>query len=1341
MAPSSVPPNPTAQNVVALLPRFGDDDPDFRFMALSDLHDILVAAHPGLLLHDDIIAAKTVEGLLTTLVDTNGEVQNQAVKCLGPFVNKISDKTLPVMIDKLSTLPTGNTVDQSIPALALREVVVSLPRPVAGAARNKAVVDAYSAISRVLIPRLVGYNVIPPAQHGLSQPPRGMLQEDLQKGSDSNAIDVLTEVARCFGSMLQDVEIQALQQVTFAILENDRASSMMKKKSVTAISTLAGYFSDPLLSSFLSKVIELLRDPHLTRSKRKLYITILGSMARSIPRKFGPYLKTLAPFVLSALSTQEQDEKMDDSDDEGERDPEIDEVLEAALIALEGFLASCQQDMRMYTDETLEAATRYLKYDPNLAQDDDDGDDDDMPSDEEDALEGEDFEEETGYDDDEDASWKVRRCAAKVLYTLISTRSNGDLLDDGTLYDRVAPALIARFKEREDNVRLEILATLSNLVKKSGDGPSPVKFSDEIPQGGMMMPPPSKKRRRGGSDASMFDLQASSSLSMGYSSPAPAGTPPVGPRASLAKLSPDIVKGVVQLLKQSSCPPSTKQAAISLIKDIVITQRGGLDGYLNQLIQPVVEAANTTGGSSSSASATAYSLRTQALQLIGAIADTHSSKSVQPYVASIVDALLRGVKDRYSKLSIEALAATEQVIKALTPPRSAASGTENQQHLEQLYEALVNRISANDADVEVRRGAIHVLGLLLGRSSGTQGLLSSQKRTAGLELLGDRLKNELTRLASVRAVDSIAAHTKAQNELSATWVRDVALELGAQLRKASRALRGASLSALRTLSLNPQSRAQLDGQTKAHVVEMLLPLLNATDLHLLGPALVILATFVKDDAQTIMTPELNAALCQVAQGSISGAPLDALLKLMRTIGEQRAGQALMQALLQDVGVSGHAEVVGKVIGNLLVYGGNSVGVKLDQFVIELETAKDDKRQCLALVVLGESTLRLGAQSTVDPKLFIKYFSASSEQVPLAAAVALGRAGAGSVSKYLPVILSTMGQPKASQYLFLHSIKEILQHDDTESEIIPYASTLWQNLVAASQLEDNKAIGAECIGRLTIIDPKTYLPQLQAFLNDRKGSVRAMVISALRYTFTDTDEAYDEYLRPIVVPMLVQMLNEPDLENRRLALMTFNSAMHNKPDIILPALDHLLPLAMKETVIKPELIREVMMGPFKHKVDDGLEIRKSAYETLYALLEKAFARLSPIEVSDFFDRIVAGITDEHDIRILCNLMLTKLMVIAPDQVHSRLESLAENFRIVLAVKAKENAVKQEIEKIQEGAKGVLKVSTQLNKQLGTEVAMGRDDAQSRAWNQYWDQISKEHHQGLKVVADELKERDR
>jgi cullin-associated NEDD8-dissociated protein 1 len=107
-----------------------------------------------------------------------------------------------------------------------------------------------------------------------------MLDQDLKNGADSSAIDVLIEVARCFGSMLQEPEVQALQKITFEILESDRAGSMLKKKAVSAISALAVHFSDQALSAFISRLIEHLRDVHLTRSKRKLYITILGSMAR-----------------------------------------------------------------------------------------------------------------------------------------------------------------------------------------------------------------------------------------------------------------------------------------------------------------------------------------------------------------------------------------------------------------------------------------------------------------------------------------------------------------------------------------------------------------------------------------------------------------------------------------------------------------------------------------------------------------------------------------------------------------------------------------------------------------------------------------------------------------------------------------------------------------------------------------------------------------------------------------------------------------------------------------------------------------------------------------------------
>lgn len=132
------------------------------------------------------------------------------------------------------------------------------------------------------------------------------------------------------------------------------------------------------------------------------------------------------------------------------------------------------------------------------------------------------------------------------------------------------------------------------------------------------------------------------------------------------------------------------------------------------------------------------------------------------------------------------------------------------------------------------------------------------------------------------------------------------------------------------------------------------------------------------------------------------------------------------------------------------------------------------------------------------------------------------------------------------------------------------------------------------------------------------------------------------------------------------------------------------------------------------------------------MKNAFSRISTL---DLFDRIVAGIEDEHEIKVLCNLMLTELMVLDPDEAARRLDSIAEAFKRVLSFKPKENAVKQELEKIDEARQGVLRSSVALHTAF-PNAASSTSAGQAQMWTQYWEWIWKENRAQLLILEADL-----
>jgi len=67
------------------------------------------------------------------------------------------------------------------------------------------------------------------------------------------------------------------------------------------------------------------------------------------------------------------------------------------------------------------------------------------------------------YSDDEDASWKVRRAAAKCLATIVAAYP--DAL--GEVYGQACPALLARFREREESVKIDVFHAFIALLAQA----------------------------------------------------------------------------------------------------------------------------------------------------------------------------------------------------------------------------------------------------------------------------------------------------------------------------------------------------------------------------------------------------------------------------------------------------------------------------------------------------------------------------------------------------------------------------------------------------------------------------------------------------------------------------------------------------------------------------------------------------------------------------------------------------------------------------------------------------------------------------------------------------------
>ncbi|XP_037491157.1 LOW QUALITY PROTEIN: cullin-associated NEDD8-dissociated protein 1 [Jatropha curcas] len=1064
---------------------------------------------------------------------------------------------------------------------------------------------------------------------------KGITSPGMSTEIKCESLDILCDVLHKFGNLMA-TDHELLLNALLSQLNSNQAS--VRKKTVSCIASLASSLSDDLLAKATIEVVQSLRRKGVKPEMTRTNIQMIGALSRAVGYRFGPHLGDTVPVLINyCTSASENDE----------------ELREYSLQALESFLLRCPRDISSYCDEILHLTLEYLSYDPNFTDNMEEDTDDESHEEEEDD------ESANEYTDDEDVSWKVRRAAAKCLAALIVSRP--ELLSK--LYEEACPKLIDRFKEREENVKMDVFNTFIELLRQTGN----------VTKG-------------------QIDINESS------------------PRWLLKQEVPKIVKSINRQLREKSI--KTKVGAFSVLKELVVVLPDCLADHIGSLIPGIEKALNDKSSTSN--------LKIEALIFTRLVLASHSPPVFHPHIKALSSPVLSAVGERYGeryyKVTAEALRVCGELVRVVRP-NIQGLGFDFKSYVHPIYNAIMSRLTNQDQDQEVKECAISCMGLVIS----TFGDNLRTELPACLPVLVDRMGNEITRLTAVKAF-AVIASSPLRVDLSCV-LEHVISELTAFLRKANRALRQATLGTLNSLIVAYGD--QIGSSAYEVIIVELSTLISDSDLHMTALALELCCTLMADRRSSpnvglaVRNKVLPQALTLIKSSLLQGQALLALRNFFAALvySANTSFDTLLDSLLssakpspQSGGVAKQALYsIAQCVAVLCLAAGDqkcSSTVKMLTDILKDDSSSNSAKQHLALLCLGEIGRRKDLSSHVlIETIIIESFQSPFEEIKSAASYALGNIAVGNLSKYLPFILDQIDNQQKKQYLLLHSLKEVIVRQSVDksefqdSSVEKILKLLFNH--CESEEEGVRNVVAECLGKIALIEPAKLVPALKVRTTSPAAFTRATVVIAVKYSIVERSEKIDEIIYPEISSFLM-LIKDHDRHVRRAAVLALSTFAHNKPNLIKGLLPELLPLLYDQTIVKQELIRTVDLGPFKHIVDDGLELRKAAFECVDTLLDSCLDQVNPS--SFIVPYLKSGLDDHYDVKMPCHLILSKLADKCPSAVLAVLDSLVDPLQKTINFKPKQDAVKQEVDRNEDMIRSALRAIAALNRISGGDCSL-------------------------------------
>ena len=806
-------------------------------------------------------------------------------------------------------------------------------------------------------------------------------------------------------------------------------------------------------------------------------------------------------------------------------------------------------------------------------------------------------------------------------------------------YTVIVDTLVQRFQEHEENVKLDVFKTFSTLIKSIVIGDIEGMQGEELP---MLL--------RTRSSAEVFQ-----------------------------DLLPMITERVSKELGSKSL--RTRQAVTSFLVDLSLSYPGALSESIHLLQPGIIRNLEDSANSG---------IRISTLTICKRLYRNHSHNNVR-LCYELLPQIQAAVRDGYYKVTTEALKLISAIVKSLP--------NETRFILEVLPQVL-EKLGFTDIDQEVKQASIYCIGGILAVAGSH---ISAADTRRALELVTDRLKNEVTRGACLKAWVKVA-QSAVVPRVDPELIQTLCDELQILLKKSLRALKLSTLETLLAIS----KVYTINEATCRNIIFTDLPaLINENDLHLAQSALAVLEVLlgknIRPDEGSVrnLLGSMNAlAVSPVLQGGA----LQNLCSVYRAFVVHLGYpvEQLITSLTSSLNPQRKAlEITAQCIAAVVTAGSSA---NLQSFISSsMQKVASNSPDCnISALCIGEIG-RVNDLSGVPhiAQSLIALFAQKSEDTKVCASVALGKIAVGNLERFLPVIFGEFSV-ESHRYLLLNSIEEVISYKS--EHMAPYIGQILPVLFEnAERPEENvRNIAAECLGKLISVSPEAIVSQIIRALTSGSVSCKITMVSSIKYAVHSKIHQYSEYMEQFL-PSIIECLNIPDVNLKKSCLISINSIAHNSPSALKQNFIAISNKVFEETTLKQELIKKVDLGAFMHITDEGLPIRKAAYSVIETFIEQLPEK---IDANRVLEHVILGLDDPSDeVQMLCHQLLTKLIHWGSGALAGSLNNIIAPIRKNVEKNHKLMNNKQEVERATDLLRSALRCVEKIETLMEVDSAIG------------------------------------